>query len=219
MSIPRVIRNAVRAVVIVGVLLVVGIFGWALNSRGMPQLELWHSEKLPSQFDRKDIESMSGLEDYLQREDQLFEELEKQVYDQLGSAKQWNFNRYQRGSNTDPTSLPQDFNRSYQLQPSGVPRCGVVLVHGLTDSPYSMRHLAETYVSEGCYALSMRMPGHGTVPRGLVTASWKDWRAAVALGAAAVRSRIGESAPLFLAGYSNGGALVLDAHRRLIKRP
>jgi len=208
-SVSRVIRLTVRTAAIVAALLMAAIFGWALNSRGMPKLELWHSERLPSQFERSDIESMSGLEDYLQREDQLFEELGDKVYDQLDSAKQWNFNRYQRGSNTDPTSLPQDFNRSYQLEPSGVPQCGVLLVHGLTDSPYSMRHLAETYVAEGCHALVMRMPGHGTVPLGLVSASWHDWRAAVALGAAAVRTQIGDSAPLFLAGYSNGGALVL----------
>jgi alpha-beta hydrolase superfamily lysophospholipase len=208
-SVPRVIRLAVRTVLIVAALLAAAIFGWALNSRGMPELEAWHTTKLPSQFTRKDIESMSGLADYLQREDQLFAELEEQVYDQADPASGLDFNRYHRGSNTDPTSLPQNFNRSYQLQPSGTPRCGVLLVHGLSDSPYSMRHLAETYVAEGCSALVLRMPGHGTVPLGLVTASWHDWRAAVALGAQAVRDRIGASAPLFMASYSNGGALVL----------
>ena len=63
----------------VAALLMAAIFGWALNSRGMPKLELWHSAGLPSQFERSDIESMSGLEDYLQREDQLFEELHEQA--------------------------------------------------------------------------------------------------------------------------------------------
>jgi hypothetical protein len=53
------------------------------------------------------------------------------------------------------------------------------------------------------------MPGHGTVPGALTEATWRDWLAAVRLGARHVRSRIGEKAPLHLVGYSNGGALVL----------
>jgi alpha-beta hydrolase superfamily lysophospholipase len=72
-----------------------------------------------------------------------------------------------------------------------------------------MRHLAELYQDLGCYALIQRMPGHGTIPGALVTTDWHDWRAAVKLGAAAVRERIGEGPPLFLVGYSNGGALTL----------
>lgn len=202
-------RLSVRAVLLAAALLVAAVFGWALNSRNMPELEIWHTTDLPSQFTRQDIERMSGLADYLQREERLFEQIQRLVYDQTDPADQLDFNRYHRGSNTDPSRFPQDFNRTFELQPPGRPRCGVLLVHGLTDSPYSMRHLAKIYAAEGCYALVLRMPGHGTVPMGLVQTDWHDWRAAVALGAAAVRERVGDAAPLFLAGYSNGGALVL----------
>jgi alpha-beta hydrolase superfamily lysophospholipase len=190
-------------------LLVAAVFGWALNSRNMPELEIWHTTELPSQFTRQDIEKMSGLADYLQREERLFDELQRLVYNEMDPADQLDFNRYHRGSNTDPSRFPQDFNRTFEIEPPAQPRCGVLLAHGLTDSPYSMRHLAHIYAAEGCYALVLRMPGHGTVPMGLVQTDWHDWRAAVALGAAAVRERVGDAAPLFLAGYSNGGALVL----------
>ena len=53
------------------------------------------------------------------------------------------------------------------------------------------------------------MPGHGTVPSGLVRATWDDWLAAVRMGVRHVRGRFLEGAPLILVGYSNGGALAL----------
>src|SRR4029078_11579827 len=83
------------------------------------------------------------------------------------------------------------------------------LVHGLTDSPYSMRALAERLTAEGYYTLSLRMPGHGGVPGGLTRATWEDWMAAVRLGARHVRGRIGPGLPLLMVGYSNGGALAV----------
>jgi alpha-beta hydrolase superfamily lysophospholipase len=205
----RIFKLAIRALIGLVVVVVVAVLGWAFNSRTMPDLHVWHTAELPSAFTRRDIEAMAGLADYLAREDQLFEELQTLVYDRVEEADRLTFNRYNRGSRTDPTSFTQDFNRTYELAPEGDVVCGALLVHGLTDAPYSMRHLAEKYVSEGCYALVMRMPGHGTSPQGLKHIEWRDWRAAVALGARAVRDRIGDTAPLFLAGYSNGGGLVL----------
>ena len=164
----KIVRLSVRVLLVSVALLTAAVFGWAMNSRNMPELEIWHTTELPSRFGRQDIEKMSGLDDYLQREARLFEEVQRLVYDQKDPADRLDFNRYHRGSNTDPSRFPQDFNRSWELQPSGPPRCGVLLVHGLTDSPYSMRHLAQIYQAEGCYALVLRMPGHGTVPTGLV---------------------------------------------------
>jgi alpha-beta hydrolase superfamily lysophospholipase len=88
------------------------------------------------------------------------------------------------------------------------PRGGALLVHGLTDGPYSMRAVAERLNANGFYTLSLRMQGHGTVPGGLVDATWEDWMAAVRMGARHVRDQIGADRPLVLVGYSNGGALI-----------
>ena len=93
--------------------------------------------------------------------------------------------------------------------PAGEIVGGALLIHGLTDSPYSMRAVGETLKASGYYGLALRMPGHGTVPAGLTTAVWEDWLAAVRLGVRHVRERIGPDKPLMLVGYSNGGALVL----------
>ena len=63
--------------------------------------------------------------------------------------------------------------------------------------------------AQGYYALSLRMPGHGTVPGALTQATAEDWMAAVRMGARHVRRTIGADRPMVLVGYSNGGALVM----------
>ena len=57
-----------------------------------------------------------------------------------------------------------NWNRSFVLMPDGAPRGAVVLLHGLTDSPYSLRHIAAHYREQGFVAVAIRLPGHGTVP-------------------------------------------------------
>jgi len=100
-------------------------------------------------------------------------------------------------------------NRTFELVPARI-RGGVLLVHGLTDAPYSMRRLAEIYRDLGYYALALRMPGHGTVPGALTESTWRDWAAAVRVGARHVKARAGKGAPFHVVGYSNGGALAVD---------
>jgi alpha-beta hydrolase superfamily lysophospholipase len=116
-------------------------------------------------------------------------------------------NRYVETSRSSPDRLPDAGNRT-QVRPASPARGGALLVHGLTDSPYSMRALAERLNAAGFYTLSLRMQGHGTVPGGLVNTVWEDWMAAVRMGARHVRSQIGPDLPLVLVGYSNGGALL-----------
>ena len=118
-------------------------------------------------------------------------------------------NRYFDGSPIYPAHFTQDFNRSYMLEPSGTPVGAVVLLHGLTDSPYSQRHIARFYQDHGFVAIVIRLPGHGTVPAGLVDAEWEDWTAATRLAVREARRRVGPSAPLHLVGFSNGGALAV----------
>jgi alpha-beta hydrolase superfamily lysophospholipase len=71
-----------------------------------------------------------------------------------------------------------------------------------------MRAIAAQLQADGYYSLALRVPGHGTVPAGLVNITGDDWNAAVRMGVRHVRSRIGPDRPLVLVGYSNGGALV-----------
>ena len=57
--------------------------------------------------------------------------------------------------------------------------------------------------------LGLRIPGHGTAPSGLVEVRWQDMAAAVRLATTHVQKAVGEK-PLYLVGYSNGGALAME---------
>ena len=70
-----------------------------------------------------------------------------------------------------PANFTTDWNRSYIMEPQGIPVGAVVLLHGLTDSPYSLRHIARLYQSRGFVAIAIRLPDHGTVPAGLINVS------------------------------------------------
>jgi alpha-beta hydrolase superfamily lysophospholipase len=102
------------------------------------------------------------------------------------------------------------WNRSYILEPSGPPVGAVVMLHGLTDSPFSLRHIARRYRDRGFVAIGIRLPGHGTVPAGLTNVEWREWAAATRLAVREARRRIGPDKPLELVGFSNGGALALQ---------
>ena len=106
----------------------------------------------------------------------------------------------------------------------GAPRGAAVLLHGLTDAPYSQRHVARLYQEHGFVAVVPRLPGHGTVPGALTDAVWEDWAAATRLAVREARRRVGPGLPLHLVGFSNGGALAvqyaLDAlENRELRRP
>lgn len=83
-------------------------------------------------------------------------------------------------------------------------RRGVLLTHGLTDSPYFMRYLAEFFRENGFRVMAILLPGHGTQPGDLLEVTWREWAKAVAYGA----DRLAEEADeIYLAGFSAGGAL------------
>lgn len=103
-------------------------------------------------------------------------------------------------------------NVPFELQPSGnfekgqnkPCRRGVLLVHGLIDSPYHMRHLAAFFQRNGFRVMAVLLPGHGTQPGDMLKVRWKEWAKAVAYGADCLAQEVDE---LYLAGFSAGAAL------------
>jgi alpha-beta hydrolase superfamily lysophospholipase len=182
--------------------------GAASSVNRLPDLQPWHHLVTALELRAADIESTTTLDDYLQREEAVFREVRERVEAPVtAGADPVIPNRYVTGSRSHWSRLGKDWNRT-QILDAPEPRGGALLIHGLTDSPYSMRALAARLNARGYYTLSLRMQGHGTVPGGLVSPDWEDWLAAVKLGARHVRSRIREGRPLVLVGYSNGGALL-----------
>jgi alpha-beta hydrolase superfamily lysophospholipase len=208
---------AIRAVL--AVLLVAGtlIIGGAVDARRRhPDLKPWH-ELIPDDVDAGELGDDFTLERWLRREDEVLAQVDA-LERELARDEQTPVNRYFPSSMTHYSRLGRNWNRTFELEPLEV-RGGAVLVHGLTDSPYSMRGVAELLQEQGFYTLALRMPGHGTVPAGLIDADWEDWLAAVRMGMRHTRQKIGGDKPLLLVGYSNGGALAVKYAAEALGRP
>ncbi len=176
------------------------------KSDGRPELQAWHRYQPEAEF-RAGGQGPADLKQYLDLEDELFEEI------RLELAKHANpeaaVSRFTPGSPTCPWDFEVDDNRTFILEPQQV-RGGAVLLHGLSDSPHSMRALGEVLAGEGYRVVGLRLPGHGTVPAGLLGVEVEDWRAAVRLAVRDVVGGFDADLPFVMAGYSNGAPLILD---------
>lgn len=83
-------------------------------------------------------------------------------------------------------------------------RRGVLLTHGLIDSPYYMRHLAAFFQEQGFRVMVVLLPGHGTQPGDLLDMRWQDWAEAVAYGTDRLAEECEE---IYLGGLSTGASL------------
>ena len=196
-------RAAVLLAVITVTLLAARVY---VSQRGAP-LEPWHTF-VPHELKAKAIDAADWT-DYLKAEDKIFAEVKNEVSQKLDAGERIPVNRYFEGSPVYPEGFSQDWNRSYVLEPDEAPVGAVVFLHGLTDSPYSLRHIARRYREHGYVSIAIRLPAHGTVPGALTDVEWQDWMAATRLAVREARRRIGPSLPLHLIGFSNGGALAM----------
>lgn len=172
-----------------------------------PPLEPWHT-LVPHELSVAELDR-AGWTDYLAAEKRAFAEVRAKVTGKLDAEERIPTNRYFEGSPIYPGHFQQDWNRSFVLEPDGPVRGAVVLLHGLTDSPYSLRHVAKLYAERGFVSIGLRLPEHGTVPGALTSSRWERWLAATRLAMREARRRAGADGPIHLVGYSNGAALAL----------
>jgi alpha-beta hydrolase superfamily lysophospholipase len=213
----RVIRWTARLVIVV-LLIIASISGVRIyDAQRKPPLGSWHTY-VPTEMHARALDRATW-DEYLVHENRLFEEVRKNVTDKLTPDERVAANRYFVGSPVFPGHLRTDWNRSYTLAPKGTPRGVAVMLHGLTDSPYSLRHIAERYQRDGFVVVSIRLPGHGTVPSSLTDVTAQDWEAAARLAVREARRRVPAPAPLHIVGYSNGGALALEYTLEALRDP
>ena len=86
-------------------------------------------------------------------------------------------------------------------------RIGVLMVHGFTGSPASMRPIGEGLAAEGLSVEGVRLPGHGTDIEDLRSRRWTEWVDAAATGLDALRPRCGTVVTF---GQSMGASVVLS---------
>ena len=171
-----------------------------------PDLKVWHTADLDAEFTH--ASKIKTFKEYLALEDHLFAQLDEEVYARIELADKRQLNRYHRGSLADPGRWKTNWNRSFEFK-IAKPKIGVLLLHGMSDSPYSLRSLGSRLHKEGAWVVGLRVPGHGTAPVGLVDVKWQDMSAAVKLAMRHLRAQAND-APLYIVGYSNGGALAVQ---------
>ena len=83
---------------------------------------------------------------------------------------------------------------------------GVLLCHGFTGSPASMRPWAEYLAAEGLSVSLPRLPGHGTNWQEMARTRWEDWFAELSRSFEELSKRAGD---VFVMGLSLGACLGL----------
>lgn len=83
---------------------------------------------------------------------------------------------------------------------------GVLLCHGFTGSPQSLRPWAEFLAESGLTVSLPRLPGHGTTWQEMARTRWEDWYAEVDRAFDEMRAATDE---IFVMGLSMGGCLAL----------
>ena len=173
-----------------------------------PPLEPWHTENLTEEFAAGMADKIQTLDDYRRLEDRLFAQLKEKVYADTPAGPEYSLVRYSAGSAADPQTRQPNWNRTFEFT-TAKPVGGVLLLHGMSDSPYSLRALGETLKQRDFWVIGLRLPGHGTAPSGLKHIRWQDMAAAVRLSVTHLASKV-EQRPIHIVGYSNGAPLALN---------
>ncbi len=177
------------------------------QSDQMPELKKWHTLKPGKELlltkDYPDINS------YLKDEDAYI----RKIFEEVADSSLDRHNRYNPSSYYYPLKNGDNLNASFVYDPGKEnTKAAVLLVHGLSDSPYYMRDLGKFFKDKGYYVFGLRLPGHGTLPSGLLEVKWQDWAKAVKWAAAQVHKISVErgNKPFYMGGFSTGGALIIN---------
>ena len=81
---------------------------------------------------------------------------------------------------------------------------GVLVLHGFTGNPQSMRGLAEAFAAAGFAVELPLLPGHGTSVDDMLDTTWPDWSTAAEAAYADLAARVDR---VVVAGLSMGGSL------------
>ena len=209
-------RQIARIVRFLALYLTVAVIGFIVGAlviyihmvRSGPPLELWHTTELTEEFTVDRADEIRTFADYRRLEQRVFAQMDREVYAHTQTGPTFELARYSTGSAVDLRGLNPDWNQSFELV-AEAPVGGVLLLHGMSDSPYSFRALAEVLNQGNYWVIGLRLPGHGTIPSGLKSVSLEDMAAAVRLGMERLASRVGQ-APIHIMGYSTGAPLALN---------
>ena len=178
----------------------------AYNSLKLPDLKKWHTQ-MPTPELLKNNE-YSSFEEFVKADEEYvrhnFELIQSEDFDL--------FERYNPKSGNYPLKDGENYNASFIMDPGSNVKGIVVLFHGLSDSPYHMSDIAKHFYDENYYVFAMRLPGHGTLPTGLLDVQWSDWQNATiwSMKTASQLSKNRGDLPVYMGGFSTGGSMIVN---------
>ena len=156
----------------------------------------------------------TGLNNFFNSEGKLFKEYILETQDMIRKARRKA--KYQLDMDFEKTVK---CNSPFECRPKGKcsfsdnyeyfgkrehTRNGILLVHGLSDSPYLMRDIAFAFKDRGFLVRSLLLPGHGTVPGDLLEVNKEAWKNTVRYGLKSLNNKVDN---LYVGGFSTGGAV------------
>lgn len=105
-----------------------------------------------------------------------------------------------------------DVNSPFEMYPAPAAKpanklkYGVLMIHGLLDSPFSFQEIAAKLQTKDILCKSILLPGHGTKPDDLLSISCQEWVQALHYGVHNLKKEVDH---VFIAGYSTGAALAV----------
>lgn len=97
-------------------------------------------------------------------------------------------------------------NMPAEFKPAGVssPSKGVLLIHGLGDSPYSFVNISKSLQEKGMLVRTILLNGHGTRPADMLAVDYQQWNNLVKKQVALLKQEVDE---VYIGGFSTGGNL------------
>jgi len=83
---------------------------------------------------------------------------------------------------------------------------GVLLIHGLTDSPFMLRDIGNEFKKDCYWVRSILLPGHGTIPGDLLNIKYLKWIEATDTGVESFQTIVDE---IYIVGFSTGASLTI----------
>ncbi len=106
---------------------------------------------------------------------------------------------------TDNQQQELDFHAPFEVFPEGKqPTKGILLIHGLGDSPWTFRDIAKQLASHGFLVRTVILPGHGTKPADMIKVKSADWERVVNEQMAILKKDVKD---VWIGGFSTGGNL------------
>jgi esterase/lipase len=99
-------------------------------------------------------------------------------------------------------------NKPRTQKPKNSNRHGIILIHGLLDSPFSMLSIEQNLLNKGYLVKNLLLKGHGTIPSDLLEVHYQQWIYEVLV---ALESFGSEVEKVSLIGLSTGALLALKA--------